>query len=288
MMRPTWHFVDPRDIRWILSLTSARVEAQNARLYRRVELDDDVFKRCQAYLEGALKGTNLSREELGKSLTETGIPASGQRLAYILMHAELAGLVCSGPRRGKQFTYALLEERAPKAKQLGHDEALAELTMMYFRSHGPAQRRDFAWWSGLTARDVGEGVALAGGRLASAEMDGKSYLFSAEGMPFLPWTRHDAHLISLYDEYTIAYNDRSAIGEGRVLEEMISRGNAVTSVLLLDGRVAGSWRRTARRAAVRIELRPFEALAESQRAAVELAARRYGEFVEAPVEIVWE
>ena len=58
-------------------------------------------------------------------LADAGIATDGQRLPYLLMHAELDALVCSGPRRGKQHTYMLLEERAPGPPDLPRDEALA-------------------------------------------------------------------------------------------------------------------------------------------------------------------
>ena len=74
-------------------------------------------------------------------------------------------MICSGPRRGKQFTYALVEERAPRARVLPRDEALAELARRYFQSHGPATVHDFAWWSGLTVKDARAGAATVDGGL---------------------------------------------------------------------------------------------------------------------------
>ena len=96
----------------------------------------------------------MTRAELSVYLKRAKIPADGLKLAYLMMHAELEGVICSGPRQGKQFTYALLEERAPKAKTRERAEALAELAKRYFASHGPATVRDFAWWSGLTLNDA--------------------------------------------------------------------------------------------------------------------------------------
>ena len=40
VMRPTWHFVSPADIRWMLTLTAPRVNAVNAYYYRKAR-----FKR---------------------------------------------------------------------------------------------------------------------------------------------------------------------------------------------------------------------------------------------------
>ena len=86
---------------------------------RKLGLDDGVFRRSQAVLAKALGGGKaLTREELGRALAAAGIEASGQRLGHIMMRAELDALICSGPRRGKQFTYALLDERAPPGRTL--------------------------------------------------------------------------------------------------------------------------------------------------------------------------
>ena len=127
VMRPTWHFVAPQDIRELLALTAPRVHAVNAQMYRRLELNDDCLFRCRAVLRNALRGNNhLTRPELANRLLENRIQAAGQRLAYILMYAELEALICSGPRRGKQFTYAcwtsaLREQKGPTAIKPWHD-----------------------------------------------------------------------------------------------------------------------------------------------------------------------
>lgn len=155
LMRPTWHFVTPADIRWILALTAPRVHAVNAYSYRKFGLDRGIFARSRVAFERALQGgKQLTRLELASVLGRAGIPAESLRLAYLMMQAELDGVICSGARRGNQFTYALLDERAPHVKNLEREEALAELTRRYLSSHGPATLSDYVWWSGLTARDA--------------------------------------------------------------------------------------------------------------------------------------
>src|SRR5258708_18431984 len=175
VMRRTWHFVVPDDVRWMQALTAPRVRAAMAYYDRKLQLDARTFGRSQAVLARTLEGgQHRTREELGRALADAGIPASGQRLGHLMMRAELDAVICSGPRRGKQFTYALLDDRCPKAATpvLSRDEALAELTSRYFRSHGPASLRDFAWWSGLTVADVKKGVALCEGRRGARGVDG--------------------------------------------------------------------------------------------------------------------
>src|SRR6185369_4462037 len=151
VLRPTWHFVAPEDIRWLLQLTAPCINRRCSGTYRRFGLDDAVFKRSTKVFVKALRGgKHLTRAALRAAHNQAGIPADDTvRMGHLLLRAELDGLICSGPRLGKQFTYALLEERVPPGKTLTREEALAELTRRYFSSHGPATLQDFVWWSGL-------------------------------------------------------------------------------------------------------------------------------------------
>jgi hypothetical protein len=214
ILRPTWHFVAPQDIRWMLSLSAPRVHAVNGFMYRQQELDRASIKKSYAALEKALQGNkHLTRTELGSAFEEAGIKnASSIRLGYFLMSAELDGVICSGPRRGKQFTYALLEERAPEVKALTRQEALAELTRRYFVTRGPATLHDFTWWSGLTMADAKEGIDAVRSQFMSEEIDGKTYWFDNSVSPAQEKSPA-AHLLPNYDEYFIGFKDRSAIGE---------------------------------------------------------------------------
>jgi hypothetical protein len=282
VMRPTWHFVAPPDLRSLLALTAPRVHATNAHMYRRLELDQGLLSRCRAVFTKALRDKNyLTRSELAKQLAENRIRASGQRLAYLIMHAELEALICSGPRRGKQFTYALLDERVPRSQKLRREEALARWAFRYFASHGPAQLKDFVWWSGLSAEAGQRGLELASPQLARELIEGNAYWYSPRSRTVTPKTP-TALLLSIYDEYTIAYRDRSALGGERYIERLLSMGNALTSVLILDGKLVGTWKRVLKRGRVEITTNPFRRLRKDEHAAVKAAAARYGAFLEMP------
>jgi hypothetical protein len=286
VLRPTWHFVAPEDIRWLLALTAPRVHALNSYQYRRLELDDALFGRSNAALAGALQGgRQLTRAELAGVLEAIGISASGLRLAYLVMRAELDAIVCSGPRRGKQFTYALLAERAPNARRLSRDEALAELTRRYFTSHGPALVQDYAWWSGLTVTEAKAGLELVGPHLTHASIDGKRYWF-AHPSAREPEGSSTVHLLPNYDEYLIAYRDYSPVFDSSRFPAAASRDGVLGGhLLVVDGQVAGGWRRTIRKEGVLIEIRPRAPLSSAAREDLQTAAERYGRFVERPVAI---
>lgn len=280
MLRPTWHFVTPADIRWLLALTAPRIHAANAAMYRRLELDSATLKRSHKALIRALRdGNYLTRDELRAALQAAGVAAdNGQRLAYVMMSAELDALICSGPRRGKQFTYALLDERVPSGKTLKRDEALAELAQRYFAGHGPATVRDLAKWSGLSSVDAKRGLNAIKDQLQRETLNDEEHWLVSSGASARQ-TSPVAYLLSVFDEYLIGYHDRSPIAEPEIVARLFTMGNALTYVMMIDGQIVGGWRRTLTKETVTVEINPFRRLTKAEQRAVAMAAQRYGEFL---------
>ena len=286
VLRPTWHFVAPEDIRWMLALSAPRVHAASAYYYRQAGLDAKVFAKSCAMIQRALEGgKTLTRQELATYLKRARIPSEGLKLVYLVMQAELDGVICSGPRRGKQFTYALLDERAPKAKTKSRDEALAELTRRYFTSHGPATVRDFTWWSGLTVKEAQEGIASVGPTLESTLIDGLTLWIAKDAKQ--PGAKSmSAFLLPNYDEYLIAYKDRGAyVEQGRSANLVARSGGALANHLIIDGRLAGGWSRVLSGNSVIVEVAPYKKLTPAQSRAVSNAAECYGEFLGLPASL---
>src|SRR5262249_19853145 len=251
VMRPTWHFVRPADIRWLLALTAPRVHRSAAPRHRRLGLDADTFRRSRRVLERALRDrTHLTRAELAAAFARSRVPAAPLQVSHIMLHHELEALVCSGPRRGAQFTYALLEQRVPRAKTRARDESLADLTRRYFQSHGPATLQDFGWWSGLSMKDVRAGVAMMKPAVEEIMVNGLTYVRLPDAAPRRDGLRADPSvlLLPVYDEYVIAYRDRTAIAHAGV--------DVFANSMVVDGRIRGSWRRTLTRGSVVLEAAP--------------------------------
>ena len=280
ILRPTWHFVTPADLGWMQALTAERVHKVNGSMYRKLDLDAKLLRRAHDVIGQAVgRGNYSTRAEIGKALHRRRIAADGQRLGYILMHAELEALVCSGPRRGKQHTYALVEERAPESQVLDRDEALARLAVRYFTGHGPASEYDLAWWSGLTVMDARAAIALAAPGLDTYAVDDRT-LWLAPDLKPVSQRKPTVFVVSIYDEYTIAYKDRSDIGDPEDGERMAAMGNALTSVIVIDGKLAGTWKRTLTRTSVDIACEPFGALTAPELRELDAAVERYGTFLD--------
>ena len=275
VMRPTWHFVAASDLHWMLELTAPRVHQALAFATRYYGLELPTRLHATTLFERALSdGHYLTRAELGAHLGRAGLAVKGIRLALLTMHAELERVICSGPQRGKQPTYALLGERAPRPTRRSRDEALAELTERYFRSHGPATVRDFAWWSGLPTADAKRGLEMTGARRRM--IDGHTY-WTLDRLKPGETRRALVHLLPIYDEYFVAYRDLDAVPR-----RAGSRG-ALEQALVVGGQVAGTWK-TARKAdGLVVDVVTAKRLSAVERRAVAEEAARYGRFLETRV-----
>jgi hypothetical protein len=272
VLRPTWHYVSPADLRWLLALTGPRVHAVNAYVYNLTGLDAAGARRSARRIAALLAGgRHLTREELGRALGPRGRPLTGLKLAATVMRAELDALICSGPMRGKQHTYALVDERVAPTPAIERDEALARLAARYVAGHGPAGEHDLAWWSGLTLADSRRALEASG--LRRATFDGRAYWAAPARRVAGGADGPVVHLLPNYDELLIAFKDRSAMIDPRVTPK--------TSVLsahfvVVDGRLVGGWRRTLGSREVVVHAVLLRALDRAERAGLATAAARYG------------
>ena len=281
-MRGTLHFVAAEDVRWLLALLTPRVIALNAaRIERDFGLDAAMLKRCRRVVEKALAGKALTRNALYAALDAGGIASAEQRGLHIIGRLAQDGLVCIGPRAGKQPTFVLLDEWLPPAPRRTREDALAELARRYFTSRGPATAQDFAWWSSLTVKDAQAGIALAQAQLAREVIDGTTYWLSPSATALRG--TNAIYLLPPFDEYLVAYKDRSALYGSDVSRQVIGINGLVNASIVSKGRVVGLWKRRLQAAAVAIATQPFAALNRTESAAVATATRRYAAFLGLPV-----
>ncbi len=289
VLRPTWHFVVPEDAHWLLQLTGPRLRASLRGRHRQLELSDrDIALAANVMSEALGGGRSLTRAELGSILREAGVASDGQRLPHLLLCAEVDAVIISGPLRDKQFTWALFEDRAPKSRKLDRDEAAARLVHRYFQSHGPALVEDFTWWSGLTLRETRRAIAAVGPALSARDMGGKQYwLASSSSGVSGAASSPVGHLLPNWDEYTVAYRDRSAAVRSADAERILGLpfGSILGNVVTVDGNVRGSWTRRIGHANVEVLVQPFGTLSASEVQAVHAAAQRFGRFLERPAQV---
>jgi hypothetical protein len=277
VMRGTLHFVASVDLRWLLTLLAPTVIAGNKRRYRELELDEGTLSRSNALLAKAVDGGNLhSRKELLELLKRNGIPTEGQRGVYMLQRASLDGLICQGVVQANNPEFMSLDGFPERKTE--REEALAELARRYFNSRGPATLKDFTWWSGLPASEARAGLASIEGELRQEMVDGTIY-WQAADVPTSRGRKQIVHLLPGFDEYLLAYKDRSASLGKLNFNQLAPTGGMLPGTIVIDGRVAGTWKRTFKKGEVIISLHPFRALSHVEETGVALAGKRLGEFL---------
>jgi hypothetical protein len=276
-LRPTWHFVAAKDIRWMLMLTASRVHGVNSYMYRKLELTAAIFKRCNNILIKTLRGhKQLTRDSINKEFKKNKIEAEGHRLSYIMMQAELDGIICSGARQGNQFTYSLLEERVPEFKSKNRVEALAELTKRYFTSRGPATIKDFSTWSGLALTDCKNGIEMVKSLFYREVIANREYFFPP-GISLHKNQFQKIHLLPIYDEFIMGYKDRSSI-------MLFKTKNAPASafrydnMIIFDGQIIGTWKRVLKSKCIDMTCDFFDNPNKVQFSGFEKAIQRFEEF----------
>ena len=287
ILRPTWHFVAAEDLGWIAGVTAPRVQQLNGTMYRQLGLDQARLDRAATTIVEALSGgQHLTRAELGPLLD-----ASGTALAYLVMNAEVEGLIASGPMRGAQHTYAVLAERVSPLGGSGGvppglDTAVtgdaAELAYRFYAGHGPAGVRDLARWSSLTQNQATDATEAASPRLSPLTVGGETlWAGPAADDPGEPG--YGALLLPLYDELTLSYPqlnfplaDRHPHRPGEDL---------FVGSVIIDQVNAGTWRRTVRGRSVLIEITLAPGLDPQAQGHAAAAAARLAEFLDKRLEL---
>ena len=286
-MRGTLHLVSADDVRWLLELLAPRMIARsNALMARHSGLDAATLKQCRRVVSRALRdGTPLRRDRLYAALDAAGI-ATARRGTHITGRLAMEGLICGGPRDGRQPTFVLLDAWAPHAQRKPRDASLAELALRYFASRGPATAQDLAWWSGLTVKDALAAIALAGSGLVQDTIDGKAHWHASSALPEGDGgSAASVHLLPPFDEYLVGYRDRSAALDVEHNRTVIAINGLFSASIVVDGRIAGLWKRSVGKSAMELALQPFRPLPKSRLPALRAAVKRYGAFVGMPVGI---
>ncbi|HEY0601803.1 MAG TPA: winged helix DNA-binding domain-containing protein [Herpetosiphonaceae bacterium] len=280
-MRGTVHFVPAEDARWMLNLLTPRVVSRSQSIYRQLGLDQAVMARSHDVVTRALSGgKTLRRNDLYAELEAAGIATGDMRGLHIIGQLAQAALICFGPRSGKQPTFTLLDEWAPNQRALSGEEAIAELVVRYFRSHGPATIHDFMWWTGLTMAEARPAIEAMQSQLVGETIDGKTYWWT-DDTPGVEPHSPALYLLPPFDEYLVSYKDRSPSLEP-ANTFVAAPDRHLGSIIVIDGRVVGLWKRTFKKDTVTIEATCGRDLTEAEIEAFEAAARRYAAFVGMP------
>ncbi|WP_264535560.1 winged helix DNA-binding domain-containing protein [Flavobacterium sp. N1736] len=286
ILRPTWHFVSAEDIYWMLDISGPQVQKMTISAAKKYGYDVQKLNQINAAIEKLLSGNNhLTREEIMQELNIKKSSGQDFLAAAIMMHAELEGLVCNGKMKGKQITYALLEERVSKPKtKLNKEEGLARLAKRYFESHGPATLLDFSWWSGFSPTICKQIINAIGLQLNSVAIENQTYWFGNQINKENNF-KESIHFLPAFDEILISYKSR----EASILLEHQSRAftnNGIFKPIILENsKVIGTWKRTMKKDHAKIETEFFNETESHKKAILFEGIKAFGNYLETKIVI---
>jgi len=296
-MRGTVHYVPPRDAHWMLDLMGSRALAGAAKRREFLGLSQEVADRSVEVFATALAGgKRLTRAQCLDALRDNGIDVGSHLGYHLLWYASQRGVTCFAPSSrsvrsessspgGNEQAFMLLDEWVPDPHRPDPEEALATIALRYFRGHGPTTAADFAGWTGLPVTQCRRGIVAAGAALATVSIDGQQmHADRALVESYRPARRaRRALVLPGFDEYLLGYKDRSMMVDDAHKQAIIPGGNGVFQpTVVLDGRVAGTWRRTTKRTRVDVTVTELVELSTKDRTVVEAAFGPYGQFLGLP------
>jgi hypothetical protein len=277
--RGTLHVTPAADLGWMLELTRDRILRGATSRHTALGLDQQVFTRAADAARGALRGgVGLSRSAFFAELETAGVATDHQRGSHIIWYLAHTGLICFGPTEDSGQALVLTDEWIPHPRRLSPDEALTELAVRYFTSHGPATLRDLLWWSKILVPEARRGVEGAGDRLRQIVVDDTLYYLGAHE----PEVRAAPSVLLLpgFDEYLLGYADRDAVLPREHSQRVVPGANGIfLPMVVSNGQVVATWRRTIRRGSVDVAVTPFEALARTTITRVDRAAEAYARYL---------
>lgn len=280
VMRPTWHFVTAEDIRWMLKLSSQRIiTACNSYVKGGgMDIPESLYTKANDQFAKLLEGNNhLTKQELGDEIVRAGILPDSTLLSSLITRAEQEGIVCSGSDKDGKFTYALLAERAPMAKDLPREEALALLARRYFCSHSPASQDDFVWWSGLSVTEARQAIGLIDAELIKDKFASQNFFVHEQwGKRFR--NSDVLHFLPPYDEYLISYKDRTAAMDKEHHPKAFNNFGIFYPVILHNGRIIGNWKKKVKKGGFSIETSFFGEYPKPDDEQIEKAVEKYNRF----------
>ncbi len=285
LLRPTWHFVAADDLYWMLQLSAPKIKSSMKSRNKELELTEAILKRTNDIIEKKLAGSgSLTRNELALEFLGANIKTDNNRLSHILFWAELNEIICSGPVRNNKQSYALLSDRVPHKNNLSRDESLAKLAKRYFTSRFPATLGDFTWWSNLSLTDARKAIDFVKSSFIQETIGTEKYWLpnSFEGKLS---NKSSIHLLPAFDEFLISYRDRSSSLALIHNKKAVSDNGIFRPPVVVNGQVAGLWKRTFQKDRVIIQTDFFQPAGKSTKNQVESKASLFGKFLNKEAEI---
>lgn len=282
VLRPTWHFVHRDDLRWLLGLTAGRSVSGMGARHRQLLIDDAVRAASERVLLRELAGgVARTRAELAPLLPTTAFPRQGEVVAHLLMLAESAVLICSGPPRDNgEHTFVLVDDVIARQPALDRDEAVRRLLRRFVERHGPATLADIQkrWWPGARIAELRAAAADSG--FDRWECEGSELLAAPGTASEAAAGAPAALLLPTFDELSVPFGAPTLprLSGHPHADLRLHPSAAGGGLVVVDGRDVGTWKRALVRDRLTITLNLAPTASATDRTAAPSAAQALQRF----------
>lgn len=290
-MRGTLHLIAATDLPiYISALRRSRSELLR-RLTSKQGMTQNEDDRALLAVTEALGAGPMTRRELAErvgSAEGEKVKTSIERPWGVVRRAVIEGAVCYGPSRGQEATFVRTDQWLPEWSEVSEQEAKQVLLRRYLSAYGPASLQDFSKWSGMSMKEVRPVRESLDDALVEVSIEGQQALTLREDCDQLVSRDISDQVLRLlpnFDPYLLGHVETSHLVDAKHYKRVYRKAGWISPVVLLNGRVIGTWSNTRRGNRFYFEIEPFESLSKALRTKVEEEAASLGGFLGAPWEL---
>src|SRR5438128_8510734 len=249
-MRGTLHLLTAADFPiYITALKSSRIRQTLHIMARYGVTQREAREVTEAVMKG-LRGGPVTKRELTERVLSLGLAGKKAKLWFeqsawgVARLAIVEGLVCYGPDQGQQVTMVRVDQWLPEQTKVSESEAGRILLRRYLGSYGPATVRDFSKWTGFSSPEAKAVWDSLEEELAEVSVEGGRAFILREDLDELADSRlgHETvRLLPNFDCYLLAHADKNHLVGARYYKRVYRQQGWVSPVVLLNGRVIGTW-----------------------------------------------
>jgi uncharacterized protein YcaQ len=294
-MRSTLHLFPAHELSlWMAAMRAPRMG--ETLWYEAHGLDRTQAEALIKAVGEALDGRRLSRAELASAVAARVGSWAGERLgapwADLLDVAAYAGVLCYGPSRGPNVTFMRMDQWTARAEEIEPEDAVREVLRRYLTAYGPAAPKDFGQWFQMKPSRARELMLSLSDELEEVDVEGSRAWAMADDAEDDPEPAGmSLRLLPQYDCYIIGCRQRARFIDEGARRRLAGYGRGrfegpvAVPLLLIDGMVAGMWRRKHRGTRLDVRVEPFTELTKKDLRRLEEQAERIAGFYGMEVEL---
>jgi hypothetical protein len=297
-MRGTLHLLPAAELPLWQAALSTRRGWESGAWQRGFGVTSEELERLVDAVAEALKDRQLTRGELADEVARlTGSDRLGDRLreswGALLKPAAALGKLCFAPSQGQQVRFTRPDTWLGGWTAHDPDEAMAAVTRRFLAASGPVTREDFARWWGIPSPARGARLLeRLGDELARVEVEGTAACMLAADLPGLAGTgaggSRTVRLLPAFDQYVVtATRQAGQLMPGPFKARVYRPQGWLSPVLLVGGRMDGTWRQETKGRRLLVTIEPFTDPPGWARRAAEAEAERLAAFTGGQLELTW-